>query len=494
MKQKKLRIRKAIGTLSIFFLLSGCFGPHYERQYVDLPSNWRDQKNEESTLDNMRWWEQFHDPILNEYIFTALKNNQDLQVAISRVFQYQAHLGVVNANLYPFINGNAQYTRNQYSIAVPNLFPLGISRIQNDFELFFNLQWELDFWGRLRSASAAALAEFIEQIENRRAVATTVTTSVAKAYITLRQLDLQLYISKKTLESREESVKLAISRFQLGETSELEVTQAEAAAEIAAIKLLEFEKAVVIQENVLSILLGENPHRIKRGNSIEEFDYPISIPEGLPSNLLTRRPDIIAAEEKMIAANARVSEARALYFPQIELTGMFGNSSALLHQLLTSPAQMWQYGISAVVPVFNSGQTYYQVEEAMAVRDETLASYRQTVLNAFKEVEDALISYQKNRQLVSQHRQQVKVLKQYYHLAELRYREGEVDYLNVLDAERELFDAELDLVSAQADSFNAVADLYGALGGGWVIDADKIATGAPDWCTDEDEETDLIDL
>lgn len=467
--------------ITALIFLTGCLRPNYVPQYVEVPNNWRLETDEASTLCNFRWWEQFNDPVLNDLILLGLWNNQDLKIAISRVVEFYERLGVTSAALYPEIDGRASYTRNESSL----LGPIGSSttglpasvttRYFNDFVAFFALSWELDFWGRIHSATEAAWADLLSQVEARRAVVITVATSIAKAYIELRNLDGQLEVSIKTRKSREESLKLAVDRFRLGETSELEVKQAEAELEIAIIRQLQTERAIPQQENLLSILIGENPHAILRGQSLNALHYPVSIPAGLPSDLLVRRPDIVQAEDEMISANAHVAEARALFFPKIILTGLFGNESKMLHNLLTLPAQFWLYGASATQTIFDAGKTMSQVDEAKAIRDELLFNYRQTILNAFREVDDALIACKMNKELVAEHEKQVKILHDYLHLAQLRYEEGEVDYLNVLDAERSLFDAELALVQAQADNFTSVIQLYGALGGGWVADADATA-------------------
>lgn len=485
-------------VICLFLLLTGCLRPNYVKQPLDIPKEWRLDTNEGNTLCNYNWWEQFQDPVLNRLIMTALKNNEDLQVAIARVCQFYARFGVVRADLFPGITGNASYLRSKNSSAIPTPtfdlsspsstisgatpsgdtpLSLNFPRITNNYQAFFSLSWALDFWGRYYSAAEAAYDDYLGSIQARRAVVITVVTSVATAYITLRELDAQLGISKQTLESRYESLKLAQDRFELGETSYLEVIQAEAQIEIAALRVIEFEREIPLAENQLSILLGENPHWIERGKSLEKFEYPITIPAGLPSDLLTRRPDIVEAEDALKAANARVSEARALLFPQFTLTGLYGSESDSLSTFLRSRSEMWQYGVNAVQTIFDAGRTFYLIDEAKAIREETLAQYRQTILVAFKEVNDALVLYRKDRQLVVEHQKQVKILTEYLRLATLRYNEGEVDYLNVLDAERTLFDAQLSLAQAQADSFTAIVKLYGALGGGWVDKSDAIAIG-----------------
>lgn len=458
-----------------FFLLIGCLGPHYEPPLVDVPEHWRLPTNEGSTLCNLKWWEQFDDPVLNSFILTGLEYNQDLRLAISRVFEYYARLGAVRAALFPELDGFASYTRNQNSLALPGTAALSPTRIYNDFQADFILSWQLDFWGQVRSATEAAYADLLSQVDARQAVVITVVTSIANGYFTLRSLDAQLQVSQNTLQSRHESLQLAQDRFQEGETSEIEVKQAEAEVEIAAIRLLELQRAIPQQENALSVLLGHYPHDLPRGNSVDAMNYPVTIPAGLPSDLLTQRPDIRREEEKLIAANARVYEAKTYYFPQFNLTGTYGNESLLLHQFLTSPAVFWQIGVNAMQTIFDAGKTYYHVDETMAIRAEILASYRQTIFTAFQEVSDALIAVQKNLELVKEHQRQVKILGEYLFLAQARYEEGEVDYLNVLDAERLLFNAELNLAAAYGDHLTAIVNLYGALGGGWVEDADEMA-------------------
>lgn len=461
----------------LLFLFSACIRPNYVPQHVDLPNSWRLETDESSTICNSEWWKQFKDPVLDDLILRALQNNQDLQVAISRVFEFYAQLGIVSSALFPTINGNASYTRTKSSIAtpVPITSTPGVSRINNDFQAFFSLNWELDVWGRICSAVQAAYADFLATIEMRRGVVLTLVTSVANAYITLRQLDSQLEVSKKTLKSREDSLELAKIRFELGETSEMEVFMAISELEVAAINMLQFERDIPRQENLISVLLGENPHAIERGKTIDAYIYPVTIPAGLPSELLIRRPDILEAEDQLVAANARVAEARALYFPQITLTGLYGSESDQLSRFLTSPAEMWQWGLSAVQFIFDAGRRYYNEMRTESIRDEALFNYRQTILTALQEVNDSLITCKINQKLVVENEKQVNALANYLRLSQLRYAEGQVDYLNVLDAERSLFNAQLQLVQSQADNFTAVVNLYGALGGGWVSDSDAYA-------------------
>lgn len=474
-------------------LAASCFKPHYVRPHIDTPCSWRyETDSEASSLCNQRWWEQLQDPVLNELIAKALRNNKDLKVALYRVEQYYARFHQALAPFFPAFGVDAAFNRQRSTLGnsstlnnfdqangmppTPNNGVGGIkSFISNNYQLFFVTSWELDFWGRIRSSSEAAYAELLAEVEGRRAAVLSLVAAVANGYITLRELDGQKEVSWQTLQSRLESLQLAKDRFDLGETSEIEVKQAEAEVQSAAIRYTEFERAIPQQENLLSVLIGENPHTIPRGVSINNFHYPLDIPTSLPSELLTRRPDIMRAEELLIAANARITEARALYFPQISLTGLIGSESLELKNFLNSATQLWQYSVNALMPLFTGGAIYSKVEEAAAVRQQALYNYSQVILRAFAEVDDALIAYQKNKELVLQHKKQVAILQDYLLLARLRYGEGEIDYLNVLDAERSLFDAALQSVAAQAESFTALVALYKALGGGWVDAADAEA-------------------
>lgn len=471
----KYKIKAIIFSLALFYLW-GCIPTnHTVSQSLEIPMHWRLKTNEASTLCNLNWWTQFKDPILNELIVHALQNNENLHEAISRVYEYYALLGITSADLYPLVTGNFNYTRRQSSLATAQPIPPGISRINNNYRAFLRLNWELDFWGRISSATEAARADVLAQVEARRAVVITVVTNVARAYINLLAMDVQYEISKKTLESRENSLRLARDRFKLGETSLIEVTQAESEVETAKIRILQLEREIFKQEDLISILVGENPNAIIRGRPLDSLVYPEFIPTGIPSELLIRRPDILEAENKLLATNARIAEARALFFPQFTLTAEYGSESAQLKNFLTSPAEFWDYGINVVQTIFDAGKISYEVKAAQARRAEAYYAYRQVILNAFREVNDALISILKNHALVIEHKKQVAVLTEYRNLARLQYAEGEIDYLNVLDAERSLFDAELVLAQAEADRFNVIIDLYGALGGGWVEEADAMS-------------------
>jgi len=455
------------------FACVGCTKPYYSRPPLDIPDEWRFESNEDSTICNREWWKQFNDPVLDQLIEVALANNKDILVAIERVFEFYGRYGVTASGLIPEIDGNTVFTRQKFSIAAFNPdAPLITNRIFNLYEGFLSLNYLIDFWGQVKSLTEADYEEYLGTIEARRNVLLTVVSSVATTYMKLRQLDLQLKISEETLKSRQESLELAQIRFELGETSELEVAQAEALLESAAIEIKRLERDIPQTENQLSILIGFNPQDILRGLPLFEMSTPIDIPAGLPADLLEQRPDVRQAEYELMATNARAFAAWTNYLPQFTLTGQFGSSSSQLHRLLTNPADFWLWGVTGFVPLFNAGETGFQVMEAKAIRNEAYFTLQQVLLNAFREVNNALITVQKNKELLVEQEKQVKVLRVYLNLATLRYQEGEVDYLNVLDAERTLFDSELAYAQAKADVFTAIISLYASLGGGWVTQAD----------------------
>lgn len=447
----------------------------YERPYVEIPCTWRVDANDITTAINMRWWEQFKDPILNSLIVEALQNNLDLKVAIARVWEYYAILGITAADLYPEINGTATVSRSEVSLkTLSTPPPVGFLRIRDLFKAALNMSYELDIWGKFKSATEAAFANLLAQEEAKKTVVVTLVSAVASSYVLLRQYDKELQISKETLLSRQQSYDLAKLRFEGGLTSELEVKQAESEVQDALAEVKQFEILVPQQENLLSILVGRNPQAIERGRRLSDLKMPPCVPEGIPSEILEQRPDIKQAEYLLASANAQVGEAKALYFPQINLTGSYGSESFELCDLFTGPARTWQYGVSLYQSFFDAGKIYYQVSATEAKVAEAHYHYLFAIQNAFREVDDALIAHQKSLELVQVEAKRVAVLTDYLYLATLQYENGQTDYLNVLDAQRNLFSAQLSYAEAQGDSFLTLINIYKALGGGWVIDADNI--------------------
>ena len=465
--------------------------PRYKRPCIDMPEEWRMPVEQPCCPVDMRWWEQFQDPVLNELIQEALASNYDLQSAAARVLQFQAQLGVISSQLYPqlYAQGVASRQRTSQTMAgeitdtnckgqIPpclfkdlgGLFPV----YSNNYQAMLTASYELDLWGKIRNATHASLSELLVARDAQRTVVLTVVTSVADAYILLRQFDSQLEISKKTLKSRTESHELAILRFEEGLTSELEVKQAAAEMDQAALQVIQYETLIPQQENLISVLIGHSPKAIERGQPLKEWPQQFNIPAGLPSDLLEQRPDIAQAEERVKAANFRIGEARALYFPDLTLTGNYGFQSSQLGELFSNPSRAWQWMANLLQPLFTGWKITSLVDFAKARKLEAIYNYLQTILTALQEVNNSLIAHNNSKATVLMEIQRVKDLTDYLSLATLQYENGLVDYLNVLDAERRLFDAQLDLAEGQARVFITLVDLYKALGGGWVIDAENL--------------------
>ena len=322
----------------------------------------------------------------------------------------------------------------------------------------------------------AAASIFVREIERRRAVILTLVSNLASAYVLLLQYDNQWEISKMTYKTRMESLKLSKLRFEVGLVSEIEVMQAESLAEEAEAEMKLYEELIPQQEDLICTLLGEYPKEVPRGLTLTKLYSPPCVPAGIPSDVLNNRPDILQAELDLIAANAEIGVARAAFFPSITLTGMYGAESTSLKNLFKNSAKTWNFGINLFQPIFTGWRLTYQLKEAEAIATEALHAYFQTILVAFKEVEDSLIGHTKSQEIVDIQTRRVAALEQYVKLAFLRYDNGQNDYLTVLDAERTLFRAQLDLVQAQGDVFLNLISIYKSLGGGWVIDADHCGT------------------
>jgi multidrug efflux system outer membrane protein len=464
-----------ISFIFIAVFLQACvLYPPYQRPVVEVPETWRIPVDEASSYANYQWWQQFNDPVLDDLVLEALQNNNDLKVAIARVWEFLGDLDIARSGLYPQIYGTLEYTRQEVSIA-GTPFPLGYPRTANDYIAGFNATFEIDVWGKIRSASEAALANLLAQIEARRTVVLTLVSSVASSYIQLRLFDKQLDIARKTYESRIESYELALVRYLGGLTSELPVKQAESEMEDALGQVLNLEVSVAQEENLLSVLVGHPPRAMQRGLWLDDLHLPPDVPAGIPSEVLEQRPDILQVEDLLIAANANIGVARANFFPSISLTGAYGNESFQLHNLFTAPALAWQYTLAAVQPLFTGGLLLGQLEVAKAQQCEAYYAYCQTVLVAFQEVDDALIAHEKSKEQFKVQSRRVLAVTDALHLARVQYENGQVDYLNVLDAQRNLFAAQLYQAQAMGETFLTLVNLFKSLGGGWVIQADEWA-------------------
>lgn len=451
-------------------------GPNYRRPSVETPSSWRFEEKEAKEIANTKWWEQFGDPVLNELVRIALEENKDVKIAAARVEDFMGRYVTTRAPLFPQIGVGASASRSRVTREAAAPVSKGTHNPGNSFQIFLNANWEIDLWGKLRRATEAARADLLSTEEGRRAVILTLVTSVASAYVNLRDLDLQLEIAKQTAKSREDTYNLFKIRFQGGMISELEFSQVKSEYEQTLSTIPFIEKTIAQQENALSVLLGRNPGPIPRGKTIDDLVLP-AVPAGLPSDLLTNRPDIRQAEQDLIAANARIGVAKSQYFPAISLTSSLGYASADLAKLFNGPARVWSLAAPLTAPIFTAGAISGQVKSSKAVRQEALLRYEQSIQTGFREVEDALIDQRKSREQLEIETQEVATLHNYARVARLRFDSGYTSYIEVLDAERSLFIAELSHAETKGVLFQALVNLYKAMGGGWVVESDRMATG-----------------
>jgi outer membrane protein, multidrug efflux system len=471
-------MRKFILCMLVLLSLWGCMvGPDYKRPSIDTPQSWRVNDKNAKDLVNTAWWEQFDDPVLNELISTSLSGNKDLKIAAARVEEFVGQYIYARAPIFPQISAGTSVGRSRATARGPIPLPGNVTNPAYQYEASLGASWEIDFWGKIRRATEAARADLLRTEEARNVVILSLVTSVAGAYVHLRDLDSQLEIANSTARTREEYYKIFTLRFNAGYVSDLELSQVKSQYELALVTIPFIEKSITEQENALSVLLGRNPGPIPRGKTIDKLKMP-AVPAGLPSDLLDRRPDIRLAEQELIGANARIGVAKAQYFPSISLTGAFGWSSTQLSNLFSGPARTWNWAAPLTAPIFTGGALTGQVISAEAVQQQALFLYQQSVQSAFRDVEDALIDQKRSREQLDAQGRQVEALRTYARVARLRYDNGYTSYIDVLDADRSLFDAELSYTETKGTLFQALVNVYKAMGGGWVCEADKMtATG-----------------
>ncbi len=386
---KKMKFKPLI-FLTLLGALTACnFAPIYERPPYELPCGWRVPIAEPCPeCVNMPWWQQFEDPVLNQMIELALLRNQDIKIAASRVLEFFFQYGIARADLFPQIEALASFERQKFSAAFasPPLF-------ENEYSLLLTLSYDLDFWGRLSNLTEAAYLDFLGSIEARRNVVLTLVSNVATSYVTLLRLDKQLEISEKTVKIREKELHFAQIRYDQGLVSEMEVKQADQELQAAVVAVYLLQILIPQQENLLSVLLGQNPGPLVRGQKIDGLKLPSQLPASLPADLLEQRPDIIQAEQALIAAGARIGAARALFFPDITLTAEYGGQSMELRHLLDLPNRIWNYTIQAAQIVFDGGRIYSELKQNEAIWREKLHTYILALQTAFQEVDDALIDH-----------------------------------------------------------------------------------------------------
>jgi multidrug efflux system outer membrane protein len=456
------------------FLASCTVGPNYHRPAVQVPQAFRAPEPlpgpQAASFADLKWWEVFQDEELQSLIRTALQQNYDLRDAVTRVEVAQANLGITRSDQFPQVSasGSVNVSRLSRNGAFPLPADLVPSQNRNWGQAQLNLlSFEVDLWGRLRRATEAARAGLLSAEENRKGVVTTLVSNVAAQYFTLRELDAQLEISKQTLATRQEALTLTTSRRNYGIATDLDLKQAEQLVDSAGVTISTLQERVEQTENQITLLLGENPTGIARKSSFDENVLPPGVPAGMPSALLERRPDIRAAEQNLIAANADIGVARAAYFPQLSLSGFIGGQSTQLSSLFRGPNSAWSFVPQLSQPIFTAGRLHSNVRLAEAQRDSAVVEYQKAIQTAFTEVSDALIAHQRVREAREKQDALVSVLEERKRLAYMRYEGGVDTQLNALDADRDLLQAKLDLRQIRLSELLSVVQLYKALGGGW---------------------------
>lgn len=468
------------GFLFFVLCLSGCMvGPNYHRPDLDIPASYRYEVQDPKGSLDISWWKEFQDPVINCLVEEALANNYNVKIAAANIEQAAGVLIQTRSQLFPQIGYSASGMRQRLSetTAMTDLpdMPgaIAIPNPQTTYQALGTASWEIDLWGRIRRLTQAAKAELFATVEARRGVILTLVASVVNTYLQLRGLDEQLIISKNTQNSYAEAVKYFELQFQHGQVSQMTVASAKTQYETATAAIFEIEQQIALTENALSVLLGRNPGRIERGKPIEKLALP-EVPPGIPSQILEQRPDIMQAEYILMAANAQIGAAKALYFPSISLTGVYGGASQELSKLFTGPSRTWTYAGTITGPIFTFGAIYGQVVQAIGGWQGALYTYELAIQRAFADVEDALVSrLQLTEQLKARDRL-VEAAREYAHLSKLQYDGGYAPYFVVIQAQTQLFPAELSRVRTLVLVLSSLVNIYQSLGGGWVFTAERI--------------------
>jgi outer membrane protein, multidrug efflux system len=472
---KETEMRRFTFAALVAVAVAGCtVGPDYVRPAVDSPTAWRVDYTKAAEVANTKWWEQFGDPVLNDLIETALRENRDVRIAAARVDQFAGALTSTRSQLFPQLGYGADASRTRASRVGQPPIPPPADPYFTLYQASLAASWQLDLFGRVRRLSEAAQAQVYASEQAQRGVVLTVVTGVASSYIGLRALDRQLEIAKATAANFGESLRIFELRFKRGVVSRTELAQVESQYQQALAAIPAIGQQIAAQENLISILLGRNPGPIPRGKTIDQLVAPL-IPADLPSTLLQRRPDILQAEQNLVAANANIGAARALYYPTISLTGLLGSVSTAFGDFLSGPANAWSVGAGLTGPIFTFGAIEGQVRAAEAGERQAVLFYQQVILNAFRETNDALVGSINKQEEAAVQAKRVIALREFARLSRMRFDSGLASYLDVLVAENELFAAELASVRTLADSRLQLVGVYQAMGGGWVDIATSIA-------------------
>lgn len=465
-----MRARNVVSGAILFAAVSSSctVGPNYNKPLVVEPTVYRgaaaelSAKPDVASFGDQKWWDVFQDEALQTLIRAALEQNYDVRIAATRILEARALLGIAQADQLPEVTASASVF-SQRSPAAAGRPAVDTSPVQ----LGLSASWELDFWGRFRRATESARANLLSDEWAQRQVISSLVSDVASAYFQLREQDLELEISRQTLASRRDSLRLTQVLADGGATSLLDVRQAEQLVFGASASIPDLESRIEQQENFISILVGRNPEGVVRGRPLIDQQQPPEVPAGLPSSLLERRPDILQAEQQLVAANAQIGVAKADFFPRISLTAIGGYQSSALARLFTGPAGLWTFGASALQPVFEGGRIRNNVAFAEARTQEATLVYQRTVQQAFRDVSDALVSYRKSREVRTEQQKLTTAAEDATRLSNMRYRGGAASYLEVLDSETRFFDAQLNLAQAQLRELQSLVQIYRSLGGGW---------------------------
>ncbi|MCB1948722.1 efflux transporter outer membrane subunit [Nitrosomonas sp.] len=455
---------RAIALLSYILLTACAMGPDYKRPSIEVNSQFRMNQDIGESVASQSWWEFLKDETLQQLITEAIINNQDLKRAVAMVEEYQARVHIARMDFLPKIDveSNAPFFGKLGGFPRPG-FPTPFNYYGNAI-----MSWEIDVWGRIRRSTEAANADVFAQEENRRAILIMLISAVAQAYFDLLQYDTQRSIALQALASWEESVAISRAQLKAGLIPRIDLDQFEAERANAAALVADFERLIIQTENELNVLLGKKPSPILRFRTLAQQHIPPEIPAGLPSELLQRRPDIVQAEQVLAAATARIGMTKAMRFPRFSITGLLGVASPSLSNLLTfSDTKYGAGGIGLAAPLFNATILGFEQRAAEAQANQAIANYRQTILVAFKEVEDALIAIRKASEQRKARQQQVEALQSALHVANLRYRGGITSYVDVLLAKRNLYQAKFSHTEAHRLHLISIVRLYKALGGGW---------------------------
>lgn len=466
------RTGKQVLAILLSIVLTGCaVGPNYKRPQVAVPEFHRgapEAAPAAESLADTKWDSLFGDETLNQLIRTGLERNFDVRIAAERVQQARAQVGITRADQFPFLDAQAQFAgTRQSSLGSFRFIPVGTNLSAAYTQIGAALSWEVDLWGRLRRLTEAARARYFASEEGRHAVTVALISDITSAYFQLLEFELELEISRKTRDTANDSLRIVQLRRDQGAASGLDVRQAEQLIFTTSTQIEAVERGIGQTENQLSLLLGAAPSAQPRGRRLDQVLVPPQVPAGLPSALLARRPDIRAAEQNLIAANAQIGAARALYFPQISLTAFAGGQSRALTEIATSPARVYSIIPNAMLPIFRAGQIRNQVRLSEAQQRELLAAYEKSIYSGLREVSDALIGYSRTGAQRAQQEKLVAALNDAVRLSTLRYKGGLDSYLQVLDAQRNLFSGELGLAQLRLAERLSVVQLYRSLGGGW---------------------------